>query len=83
MIVALESNGNVYLSLTQANSNSSIMSIYFHWLAKKLDLHKTGWRENTILLLDGASYHTSAATQDVLKKLRIPVMYLSPHSYDA
>ena len=59
------------------------MEMYFYWLCKKLDLHKTGWRDKYILILDGATYHCSAATQKILKKLRIPVMYLGPHSYDA
>ena len=62
MIVGVDSQGNSYVTLTQANSNSSIMQIYFMHLVKKLDKLNAGWREKTVVVLDGASYHNSKAT---------------------
>ena len=58
------------------------MQIYFIALVKKLDKIRPRWRENTVLLLDGASYHASKETVEVLERLKIPVMYLAPHSYN-
>ena len=34
-------------------------------------------------MLDGASYHAAQATKDLIAKLRVPIMMLGPHSYDA
>jgi len=82
MIVGVDSLGNSYVTLTQANTNSSIMQIYFMKLAQKLDRERPGWRRNTIILLDGASYHCSASTINIFKQLNLPVMFLGPHSYN-
>ena len=37
VILGLDSRGNVYLSLAQANSNSQMMELFFRGLAAKLD----------------------------------------------
>ena len=37
MLIAIDTLGNLYLSLTQSNSNSKIMSIFLKELVKKLD----------------------------------------------
>ena len=37
MILGLDTRGNVYLSLAQANSNSQMMELYFRALAARLD----------------------------------------------
>ena len=34
MIVAMDTNGNVYQSLTQSNSNSKIMELFFRQLVR-------------------------------------------------
>ena len=62
VIVGLDSTGAVYLSLTQANSNSKIMEIFFRQLTLKLDGERPNWRDNTVIILDNASYHSSTAT---------------------
>ena len=59
------------------------MSMYFKYLSKTLDADRTNWRMNTIILMDGASYHQDQETLDTLKEFRVPVMFLGPHSYDA
>ena len=59
------------------------MEIFFRQLVLKLDAENRRWRTKTIILLDGAPYHTSKTTMDILEELRIPVMILGPHSYDA
>jgi len=74
MMTACDSIGNVYLSLTQSNSNESMFSIFLQQLVLKLDKERPNWRRNTIITMDGASYHTSAGTYQLLEKLRIPIM---------
>jgi hypothetical protein len=82
MILGIDSTGNVYYSLAQANSNSSMMEIYFRELVVILDRDKPSWRNNLVILVDGASYHQSKEFKTVAAKLRLPFMLFGPHSYD-
>ena len=59
------------------------MEIYFHKLVKVLDKERVGWRTDTVILLDNASYHAAESTLKVFKALRIPIFFTGPHSYDA
>ena len=51
-------------------------------LAKQLDKEIPGWRNDTIILIDGAPYHISDETLDHMKQLNIPLMFLGPASYN-
>jgi len=82
LIAALDTLGNAYLTLTQANSNNKTMEIYFHQLAAKLDRERPSWREDSVIITDNAPYHVSASTQRVLQDLRIPILFFGPHSYN-
>jgi len=59
------------------------MEIYFSRLIEHLDSQNKKWRKDTIILLDGAPYHTSALMMEFYQKYCIPVMFTGPHSYDA
>jgi hypothetical protein len=60
LILALDNHGKIYFSLTQANSNSSVMEVFILAFTDILDKEDKHWRTNTIFLWDGASYHHSA-----------------------
>jgi hypothetical protein len=49
-------------------------------MSKILDKEDKNWRKNTILRIDGASYHTNNMIKTVLAKLQIPTIYVSPYS---
>ena len=83
MIVAVDRYGEVYLSLTQSNSNQSMMGIFIERLSLKLDKTNPHWRNNTIICWDGAAYHKAAGTQKLLERLNVPIMMLGPYSYNA
>ena len=83
VILGLDSRGNVYLALAQANSNSQMMELYFRSLAAKLDQERPNWRRDTVIVVDGAKYHQSIDFLQVAAELRLPYMVLGPHSYDA
>ena len=57
--------------------------MFLRRLALKLDMERPKWRMNTIMMLDGASYHAAATTKELMKKLRLPVMMLGPYGYQA
>ena len=82
MIVAMDTLGSVYLTLTQANTTTSVIEIYLRQLTLKLDKDRPHWRQDTIMVWDNASYHCNDTTMQVLEDLRIPVLFTGPHSYD-
>ena len=83
MIAGIDSRGSIYLCLVQSNSNAKIMEIFFHSLVRTLNKERPDWREDTVIQIDNAKYHTAVTTQRVFQDLRIPIMFTGPHSYDA
>ena len=83
MILAFDSHGEVYFALTQVNTNNEIVKMFLSQLCSRLDLDWPNWREDSIILLDGAAYHTCSEVRDHLQELKIPVMYTAPYSYAA
>ena len=57
LILGIDTLGNVYYSLAQANSNSSMMELFFRELVSILDKDQPSWRNTIVMLVDGASYH--------------------------
>lgn len=59
-----------------------MMDIYFHHLVAKLDRERRYWRQNTVIILDNASYHNSQLTLKTFEKLDLPILYTGPNSYN-
>lgn len=59
LIVALDNHGRVFASLTQTNTDSNVMLMFLSRLAQRLTEQEQDWRDNTVFVLDGASYHRS------------------------
>jgi hypothetical protein len=81
MVAALDSRGEIYISLLQANSDSETMQMFMKELIKRLDLEDKKWRTNTVLVWDGAGYHTSKEVMAFLESQRVPVMQLGAYGY--
>ena len=64
MIVAVSNRGKAWLALTYVNTNEQVMQLFISNLAdilsKEMGPH---WRKQTVILLDGASYHRSKITR--------------------
>ena len=71
LIAALDTEGCIYYSLTQANTDQHVMMVFLIHLVNQLDLERTSWRDDTILLLDGAKYHTGSRVREYLRKLEL------------
>jgi hypothetical protein len=82
MFAALFSDGEVYLALSQLNTDRFTKSLFLAHLVKALDESRPRWRDNHVFLFDGASYNTSSRTTDTLKKLGVKYMMTGPYSYD-
>ena len=59
------------------------MECFFRQLVLKLNKERIDWRDNTIVVMDNASYHKSNTALKLYESLRIPIMFSGPHSYDA
>ena len=56
MIAGVDTEGEVYLSLTQVATDTEIMKMFLSKLAIQLDSERPNCRDNTILLFDNATY---------------------------
>ena len=57
--------------------------IYLRELVMALDIDTPGWRQNSIMLIDGAVYHTAPKTMELFDELDVPLVVSAPYSYDA
>ena len=83
MIAALDTEGRLYLSLTQINTDSDVMLMFMSRLANLLTQEDSTWRENTYWLLDNAPYHRSREVREHLLKLGVKVILSGQYAYDA
>jgi len=66
LITVLDSDGGIWFALSHANTDSDIILLFLSGLCMHLDLEYSDWRENSVILLDGAKYHTSSETRKTL-----------------
>ena len=69
LIVALDTEGRLWCALTQANTDSDVMTMFLRYLMRELDRESPGWQENTTILLDNAAWHTNAVMRQRLARL--------------
>ena len=56
LIMAMSTDGRIYFSFTQVNTDSRVFCIFMTKLVEKLTAEEPDWRKNTVLLIDGAKY---------------------------
>ena len=59
VIAALDTEGNIWFTLSHANTDSNTMALFLQYLTQALDSEIPGWQEDTVFLMDNASYHSS------------------------
>ena len=79
----MDTEGDIYVSLTQVNTETSIMKMYLTHLSMQLDRDRPDWRDDTVFLLDGANYHINDEIIGHLSQLKMQVIFTGPRSYDA
>ena len=82
IICALDTQGHTYVALTRTNTNESVMVTYLNKLVAILTREDPGFRQSTVLVVDGASYHKSPGTRLTLKRLGISYIVAAPWGYD-
>ena len=73
----------MFLSLSIVNTDEDSFRLFISKLAAKLNSERPGWKKDTIVLMDNASYHTSDLTREYFAHLGIRTMYTAPYSYQA
>ena len=81
LIVALDTEGRIWFALTQANTDTDIMTTFLNYLKRELDLQEPGWEETSTILLDNAKWHSNVEMKERLAKMQLPVIYSAPYSY--
>ena len=74
MLAAIDTDGNLYMSLTQFNTDSDAMLMFMTHLFTTLTAESKDWRENTYWLLDNAPYHRSQEVRNHLLRLGVKVI---------
>ena len=55
--------------------------VFMRYLVRKLDEDTPGWEEDSIILLDNATYHRGEEIKKYFRKMQIPIMYSAPYSF--
>ena len=43
LLAAIDTNGRIWYSLTQANTDADVMTMFLRYLSKQLDIESPGW----------------------------------------
>ena len=81
--MAICTEGKVYCSLAQVNTDHKSFCLFISKLAAKLSSEDRSWRENSILLIDGAKYQTCLESIRHMKAVGFRVCISSPYSYSS
>ena len=79
--MAICTQGKLYCALTQINTDHHVFCLFMSKLAAKLTLEDKNWRDNTLLLIDGAKYQTCHESIKHMKQLGFRVCVSAPYSY--
>ena len=79
--MAVCTEGRLYASLSQANTDAKTFCLFISKLCAKLTKESPDWRDNTVLLIDGARYQTCAESVGHMKALGFRVVISAPYSY--
>ena len=71
------------MALTMSNTDSDVLCLFLKELFEKISLERPDFRENTILLIDGAPYHRSDETHNFLSNIGIKTVMGGPYGYEA
>jgi len=58
-LLAVDTEGQMWFSLTQANTDADVMTLVRRYLERQRDQETPGWQESSYILLDNASWHAS------------------------
>ena len=81
MLAAIDNFGEVYLSLTQANTSANVWLLFYTKLVEKLQRENPDFRRNTLIVVDGCSAHVAKAVKEQLLLIGVPLAVTAGYSY--
>ena len=81
LILAIDTEGHIWYSLTQVNTDSDVMTMFIRKLMCQLDRERPGWVDNSRILLDNAAWHVNGIMKQRLSRMELPVIFSGPYSY--
>lgn len=82
LIAAIDNFGASYFAAAHGTIDSRIFATFLQRLTLQLDSESPDWRDDTILVLDGAVTHRSEETRRAMAALQIPAMIAGPYGFD-
>jgi hypothetical protein len=83
LLLAIDTDGDIFYSLTQVNTDWKVKSLFLTKLCEALDSDRPDWRETSVMMMDNAPYNKKDECIDHIKSLNIPMVFISPYSFDA
>ena len=81
LLLAIDTEGRMWCSLTQANTDTNVMTLFLQHLKRQLDMESPGWEQSSYILLDNAAWHSNPEMKTRLAKMELPIIYSAPYSY--
>ena len=81
MIAALDNEGRIYFSLNHSSTDQDVFMLFMRYLVRKLDEDTPGWENDSIVLIDNATYHRGEDIKKYFRKMQVPIMYSAPYSF--
>jgi transposase len=82
LLAAIDTDGRVFMALTTSNTTSEVICLFVSQLVELLEEENPGFRENTVLQFDGASYHRSSETRNYLANIGVKTIISGPYGYE-
>ena len=83
LLAALDTDGRTYFAVSQSTTDQPAFGTFLHYLARVLDAEDPEWREHSLILLDGASYHTRKEIYKAMAVLNLPIVFAGPYAFDS
>ena len=83
VIAAVDTDGSIFISLAQSNTDTAMVMLFLSRLTNAYSRQESNWRERTVFVLDGASYHRSEEARRCYAAMGLKVVITAPYSYDA
>ena len=64
------------------NTDSDVFLLFLRRLCDRLTTEDRQWKQNTVVLVDGATYHRSDAVREFLRKSKVRAVLSVPYSYE-
>ncbi len=81
VLTAISTEGESYLSVSNATTDTDTFRLFIQQLEIKLTTERPGWKEDTVILIDNAKYHSAGLTREYFAHHGIRIMFTGPYSY--